>query len=505
MSKYRQTARGLFVVITALSSCSAWAASPSPTSTWSSGPAPSLAPIPCIGDCSGTHTVAVDDVITLVNIALGTVERAACAHGVPSAAEVNVAVIIQAVNSALKGCPAPSPTPTPTASPRGTLVINASEGVGIISQTPGRPIIGAAPRMPAQYRVTHPDEVRVETYISGLEVPWSLAFAPDSRLFISERPGRVRVASAGVLDPTPWTTFQVSAGTSEGGLMGLALDPDFAHEPWVYVCYTFDDAGTPENRISRVREVSGRGGNEEILLDRFPGAAIHDGCRLKFGPDGKLYATTGDSFQRSLAQDLGSLAGKILRLNRDGSVPADNPFGASSLIYSYGHRNPQGLAFDPQSGALFETEHGPSGEVGFGNYDEVNIIRAGGNYGWPNVVGAPHLDAYPDPLLAFPDFAVPPAGATFYTATRIPQWTGNFFFTSLRAEHLQRVVLDVSRTQVVAIERLFEEAIYQGFYGRLRDVMQGPDDALYVTTSNRDGRGQPAPDDDRVLRLVPAL
>jgi len=358
--------------------------------------------------------------------------------------------------------------------------------------------------MPAQYRVTQPNEVRVQTFLANLEVPWSLAFAPDGRLFLSERPGRIRVVTPGVVGATLWMTLTVSTGTSEGGLMGLTLDPNFASDPWVYVCYTFDDAGTPENRISRIRETGGQGGQEQILLDRFPGAPIHDGCRLKFGPDGKLYATTGDSFQRSLAQDLGSLAGKILRLNSDGSVPADNPFGPSSFIYSYGHRNPQGLAFDPQNGRLFETEHGPSGEVGFGNYDEVNIIVAGDNYGWPLVVGAPGLPQYHDPLLAFPDFAVPPAGATFYSATLIPQWTGNFFFTSLRGEHLQRVILDSSREQVVAIERLFEEAIYSGVYGRLRDVIQGPDGALYVATSNRDGRGQPAADDDRVLRIVPA-
>ena len=394
-------------------------------------------------------------------------------------------------------------TATATQTPRGLQVVNASEGVGVIDENPGGPIKGGAPRMPAQYRVTQPDEVRVETFISRLEVPWSLAFAPDGRLFISERPGRVRVAADGQLDPNPWMTLPVSA-SGEGGLMGLALDPDFAHDPWVYVCYTFDDAGTQENRISRLRELNGRGASEEILLDRFPGAIVHNGCRLKFGPDGKLYATTGDSFQRSLAQDLGSLAGKILRLNRDGTVPSDNPFGPGSLVYSYGHRNPQGLAFDPQSGALFETEHGPSGEVGFGNYDEVNIIVAGGNYGWPVVVGAPGLAAYRDPLLAFPDVAVPPAGATFYTAALIPQWTGNFFFTSLRGEHLQRVVLDASHERVVAIERLFEQDFYSGVYGRLRDVVQGPDGALYVTTSNRDGRGQPAADDDRVLRILPA-
>jgi glucose/arabinose dehydrogenase len=399
--------------------------------------------------------------------------------------------------------PSPTATVTRTPAPRGTLVIDASEPVGVIREIPGGPIVGGAPRMPAQYRVTHPDEVRVETYISGLEVPWSLAFAPDGRLFIAERPGRVRLVSNGVLDPTAWITLPVSV-TAEGGLMGLALDPDFPAQPWVYVCYTFNDAGATENRISRVRELNGRGTTEEILLDHFPGASVHDGCRLKFGPDGKLYATTGDTFQRSLAQDRSSLAGKILRLNRDGSVPADNPFGPSSFIYSYGHRNPQGLAFDAQSGALFATEHGPSGEVGFGNYDEVNIIVPGANYGWPIVVGAPGLSAYRDPLLAYPDFAVPPAGATFYTATRIPQWTGNFFFTSLRGEHLQRVVLDASRTHAVAIERLFEQDFYQGLYGRLRDVIQGPDEALYVTTSNRDGRGDPVPDDDRVLRLVPA-
>jgi glucose/arabinose dehydrogenase len=387
--------------------------------------------------------------------------------------------------------------------PRGVKVVDASEPVGIIRQTPDGPIVGGAPRMPAQYRVTTPDEVRVETLVSQLEIPWSLAFAPDGRLFITERPGRVRVVHAGVLDPTPWATLPVRAA-GEGGLMGLAFDPDFNKEPWVYVCYTFDDNGAPDNRISRLREVSGHGADEQILLDRFPGGMFHDGCRLKFGPDGKLYATTGDTFQRSLAQDLSSLAGKILRLNADGSVPADNPFGPTSFVYSYGHRNPQGLAFDPQTGTLFSTEHGPSGEVGFGAYDEVNIIVAGGNYGWPLVVGAPGLSQYRDPLLVYLDIAVPPAGATFYSAPRIPQWTGNFFFTSLGAQHLQRVILDASRQHVVAIERLFERDTDNGVYGRLRDIVQGPDGALYMCTSNRDGRGTPAPDDDRVLRLLPA-
>jgi len=351
--------------------------------------------------------------------------------------------------------------------------------------------------MPAQYRVVDPSEVRVETLVTDLEVPWSLAFAPDGRLFVAERPGRVRVIRDGEVQPNPWATIAVRA-FGEGGLMGLALHPDFADQPWVYVCYTYADGQLMQNRISRFREVAGAAGSEEVLLEHIPGAFMHDGCRLKFGPDGKLYATTGDAGSRQQAQDLGSLAGKILRMNPDGSVPNDNPFGPASRVYTYGHRNPQGLALHPGTGWLFETEHGPSFEVTVGNYDEVNVIMPGANYGWPLAIGAPHLAEYRDPLLSYPDAAVPPAGATFYLSTHIPQWTGNFFFTSLGAQHLQRVVLDTAGN-VVAIERLFT-----GVYGRLRDVVEGPDGALYVSTSNRDGRTQPRADDDRILRIVPA-
>lgn len=352
--------------------------------------------------------------------------------------------------------------------------------------------------MPAQYRVPSPGEVRVETVAGGLVVPWSLAFAPDGRLFVSERPGRIRVVAGGRLDPIPWATLPVTA-TGESGLMGLAVGPDFATDPWVYVCYTALDGGAMRNRITRLRDAGGRGTSEQVLLDGIRAAAIHDGCRLAFGPDGNLYATTGDAAERDRAQDLSSLNGKILRLRPDGAIPADNPFGRGSPVYSLGHRNPQGLAFDPHSGALFATEHGPSGESGLGAYDEVNVILPGGNYGWPNAVGAPGVEPYRDPLLTYPERAVPPAGSTFYSADRIRPWTGDFFFTSLGARHLQRVVLDTSRQRVVAIERLFD-----GVYGRLRDVVAGPDGALYVSTSNRDGRGSPAPDDDRILRIVPA-
>ncbi len=351
--------------------------------------------------------------------------------------------------------------------------------------------------MPAQFSVATPSEVRVDTLVKGLEVPWSLAFAPDQRLFVTERRGRIRVVRNGTLDPQPWATIAVRA-IGEGGLMGLALSPNFDSDRWAYVCYTVSENDEAVNRISRWREIDGHGGEEQILVDHIAGGDNHDGCRLKFGPDGKLYATTGEGFQRARAQDLTSLSGKILRLNPDGSVPSDNPFGPNSLIYTYGNRNPQGLAFEPRSGALFATEHGPSGEVGLGAYDEVNIIIAGGNYGWPIVVGAPGNPLYRDPLLTYPSSAVPPSGATFYSSEQIASWTGNLFFTSLGAQHLQRVVFN-GHGEVTAIERLFN-----GVYGRLRDVIEGPDGALYVSTSNRDGRGRPAEEDDRILRIVSA-
>lgn len=453
-----------------------------------SGGVPAMAQI-CSGDCDGDGVVKVAELVRAVGIALGRTPLDQCLAADANGDDVvRIDELLVAVKNALATCITP---------PRGEKVVEASEPVGVIRQLPGGPTVGGAPRMPAQYRVTSPMEVRVETVVSDLQVPWSLAFAPDGRLFLSERPGRIRTVRAGILDPEPWATLSVRA-VGEGGLMGLALSPTFDEEPWVYVCYTYTDRGQAQNRISRLREVDGRGADEQVILDGFPGAAIHNGCRLKFGPDGKLYATIGDAAQRSRAQDLTSLSGKILRLDPDGSVPADNPFGATSPIYTYGHRNPQGLAFDPRSGALVATEHGPSGEVGIGAYDEVNVVVAGSNYGWPVVIGAPGLAPYADPLLAYPDAAVPPAGATFYLAQQIPQWTGNLFFASLGARHLQRVVFN-GRGDVVAIERLFD-----GVFGRLRDVIEGPDGALYIATSNRDGRGNPAADDDRILRIVPA-
>jgi len=446
----------------------------------------------CQGDCTVDAAVTVDELVTIVGIALGDQSADVCISSDASCdGRVTVDEILGSVDRALNGC-------SDTYAPRGELLYPASPAQGLLSEHPEGTMIGGTPRMPAQYVVVGtPEEIDVEVIASRLEVPWALAFAPDGRLFVTERTGRVRVVVNGELDEEPWATIGVSTTTSEGGLLGLAIHPNFPEEPWVYVCYTVPGRGVT-NRISRLPEVSGRGGEEEILVDDVRGAVIHDGCRLKFGPDGMLYATTGDAGQRALAQSLTSLEGKVLRIRPDGGVPADNPFGPDLYVYSYGHRNPQGLAFRRRDGALFETEHGPSGEIaGLLAHDEVNRIEAGINYGWPQAVGAPQIAEYRDPILLFPITAVPPAGASFYESDVIPKWNGNFFFTSLGARHLQRVILDPC-DRVGAIEWLFA-----GPYGRLRDVVEGPDGYLYFTTSNRDGRGLPGIDDDRILRIVP--
>lgn len=454
-----------------------------------SSPAPAQV---CQGDCSLDAAVTVDELVTVVSIALGTAQPDLCTSGDASCdGTITVDEIVGSVNSALAGC-------GDSFVPRGELVVPASQFQGVLQQIPEGPTVGGTPRMPAQYRVDSPAEVAVSVLATGLEVPWAMAFTPDGRLLVTERPGRIRIVADGVLDPVPWATIDINRSTQEGGLMGLAVHPEFVDERWVYVCYTTFVGPNIANRVVRLREVEGRGADEEILVDAIPGASVHDGCRLKFGPDGMLYASTGDAQQRAMAQNVSSLAGKILRIRPDGGIPEDNPLGAESRVYSSGHRNPQGLAFR-SDGVLFATEHGPTLEVGgLRAHDEVNVIEAGGNYGWPLAVGAPGLAELRDPLLMYPGTAVPPAGATFYEAEAIEEWTGNVFFTSLGARHLQRVILDQC-DRAHAIERLFVDA-----FGRLRDVIEGPDGNLYVATSNRDGRAQPGRDDDRILQIAPA-
>jgi glucose/arabinose dehydrogenase len=288
------------------------------------------------------------------------------------------------------------------------------------------------------------------------------------------------------------------APSGEGGLMSIVLHPQFASNHLLYLSYVYDAQGQ-NVRVVRYRESETGFTDRSVIIEGIPAAQYHAGCRLRFGPDGKLYITTGDATERDLAQRLNSLAGKILRVNDDGTVPNDNPFvgqnQARPEIWSYGHRNPQGLDFQPGTNLIFETEHGPSGFDGPEGGDEVNIVEKGKNYGWPVVHHRETRAGMEAPLLEYTP-ACAPASGMFYRGSAFPEFRGNFFFGCLRGVRMIRVVLDGRR--VVSQENLLE-----GKYGRIRDVAEGPDGYLYFSTSNKDDRGSPAADDDRIIRLVP--
>ncbi len=338
--------------------------------------------------------------------------------------------------------------------------------------------------------------LRVETFAVGLEVPWSMVFTSPSRMLLTERPGRVRVVEGGVLQPKPLAVIADVEARGESGLMGIALAPDYAASRLVYLACAYDAPSGTAVRILRFRDTGDSLTDRTEILAGIPAARYHAGCRLRFGPDGMLYATTGDATDRKIAQDLKSLGGKTLRLRPDGSIPPDNPFPGSP-VYSYGHRNSQGLDWQPTSGLQYQTEHGPSGFDGPGGGDEVNLVEAGKNYGWPVVHHRASAPGMVSPLLEYTP-AVAPSGASFARGSAMQSFAGDFFFATLRGERLIRVRFDPKDPRHV----LETEELLLGAYGRLRDVIFGPDGAMYLATSNRDGRGRPRPGDDRILRVV---
>ena len=338
--------------------------------------------------------------------------------------------------------------------------------------------------------------VQLDTVASGLEVPWALAVASSDRLFVTERAGRIRLVDHGVLRPQAWASVAV-ADDGECGLMGIALAPDYARSRQVYVVATVRAAGGLVNRVLRFTDDGATGRDPRTVVDGIPAAPLHAGDAIAFGPDGALYVATGDAREPARAADERSLAGKILRYTRDGTVPADNPGGASP-VYALGLRNGQGLAWNPE-GTLFATEHGPSGfsnERMRSGHDEINVIVPGGNYGWPAAVGAAHERGLLDPLVSWTP-AIAPSGLAVYTGAEFPDWRGDLFVGALAGGQLRRLHLE----RLAAGWRVAGETTIVTGTGRVRAVAMGPDGFLYFTTSNRDGRGAPRPGDDHVFRL----
>jgi glucose/arabinose dehydrogenase len=345
-----------------------------------------------------------------------------------------------------------------------------------------------------------PESLRITTLASGLDTPWDLAWGPDGHIWVTERKGTISR-----VDTTTGQVVQVGQieviERSESGLMGMAFHPEFEAQPFVYLAHSYRVGSSTQNRLVRMRYNGSSLEGLEVLLDHIPGARNHDGSRLAVGPDSLLYMTTGDAQVSALAQNLNNLAGKVLRLSLDGRPAPANPFGTA--VYSYGHRNPQGLVFHPVTGLLYSTEHGPS------DNDEVNLLQSGRNYGWPEVRGFCDNDVFAgeqafcqanniaEPLVVWTP-TIAPSGADIYNSDLIPAWKGSLMFTTLKGSALVRLTLSEDGSRV-----LEQEFLYEDRFGRLRDVLVGPRGEVYLATSNRDGRGRPAADDDRILCIKP--
>jgi glucose/arabinose dehydrogenase len=322
---------------------------------------------------------------------------------------------------------------------------------------------------------------RTEVLIDNLKIPMSLTFAPDGRLFFNEvSEGRVRVFENGVLQDTPWATFEVARGP-ELGLLGLAIDPQFTTTHYVYLYYSEPDpnrrnAVPNRNRVIRMTDRGGQGADQTVILDNLPISRTgrHSGGRLAFGPDGMLYVTVGNAESSRLGQDLGSMGGKILRIAPDGSVPADNPFPGSP-VYAMGFRNPFGLAFHPVTGKLYANENSGKG------HDELNLIVPGGNYGNPVVEGHGDDPRFLEPIWESGEPSAGPTGLRFYTGSMFPELQNELLFCGIHVGPLQRIHLTgPNLDQIGSIENLADEC-------RL-DVVVGPDEAIYFAGINRISR-----------------
>lgn len=342
--------------------------------------------------------------------------------------------------------------------------------------------------------------VRVEVVARGLEVPWGIAFLPGGDLLVTERPGRVRLVRAGQLVAEPVATL-APAADGEGGLLGIAIAPDFEQSRSFYLYVTATEGGAPVNRVERWRLApdARSASRDRVILGGIPSVQYHDGGRIRFGPDGMLYVSTGDAGRAEASQSMESLSGKLLRLTPEGAVPTDNPFPGSP-IFVLGIRNSQGFDWR-DARTLFIADHGPTGERGRAGADEVNVAEAGANLGWPEVYRCERAQGLVAPSLTFRS-AVPPGGAAVYTGDAIPEWKGSLLVGTLASKHLHRVAFEPAPSRRVAAHEVFLLGDPPDGFGRLREVAMGPDGATYLTTSNCDGRTACPADKDLVLRIA---
>ena len=356
-----------------------------------------------------------------------------------------------------------------------------------------------------------PDAAEYEVITDQLEIPWQMAFLPDGRILITERNGLVRVVENDLLQHEPWLDLRDSIKTADGsivtnsGVMGIAADPDFEANRFIYVGYSYDAPHTEEydyNRLVRYYEdpQTNIPAVDKVLLEDVKGLSMHNSAQIKFGPDGMLYWSLGERHKEETAQDPETLPGSILRMTRNGEIPPDNPF-SGSYIYAYGLRNTQGFDWHPDSCLMMATDHGPSGPQGC-CHDEVNIIEPGKNYGWPVIRGGEEADGMVTPFLHSgvgddrDKYTWAPSGAAFMHSG---PWRGTFLFAGLRSQSLWQVVYEEDGGEPVLQE--FNRYL-NGVFGRIRSVDQSPNGDIYIITSNLDQHDVPF-SRDYLVRITP--
>lgn len=364
--------------------------------------------------------------------------------------------------------------------------IQPQQSIQILTGTPNRTLENQNIVIP---------ELELREVVSGLIVPWEIVFPQPNKMYVTERGGRVRVVQDGELLPDPILTIPEVSSRAEEGLMGMALDPAYETNRLMYLAYAYQENDGIRVRVVQYEDLQTQLAQRAVIIDNIPAARFHAGTRIAFGPDGKLYITTGDASQKDIAQDLLSLGGKILRINADGSIPTDNPF-PNSEIWSYGHRNSQGISWNPSTGHMYASEHGPSVFDGPPGGDEINLIEPGNNYGWPIVS---HDAQHPDmisPLVQYTP-AIAPGGILWYSGDLFPHFQNTILIAGLIGEGVYWATIDELNPS-----RIIETGKLEFEIGRVRTITQGIDGSIYLLTSNEDGRGVSTPEQDRIYQIT---